>query len=571
MRSAGGIWVRTIAILGTLFAAYSALGAEPLISATLEPEQIALGESANLTITSLGIGLDAFAMPQVAGLEFRVVAQSRRIEIVHGARMSTMSTVLKVTPQVAGIFTIPGVTPKSQPLVLRVSPDRGSAPPAQGNVAGNHGAAPAASESGVHMSADGAAYVKINFPTREVYVGESVPVTIEVGTRSGFVTSLNGLPALTGNDFALNNLSSQPERIERYIDGRPFVVFVWHSVFAAVKPGNYSLSAEVPLTVRVRMQAQRDSMIDDMLGDPFLQNFFGATVSKDIKVSSAVTQFNVLALPTEGRPADFSGAVGSFKITSDISAPTAAAGDPLTLRLHVTGSGNFDRVDSRMLEHLDQWKTYPPKASFTTSDATGYTGEKTFEQPLIASKAGPQVVPPMSFSYFNPVARRYETLHSEPLSVSISPSLADTSLQAPRAAPAASSPASGLRADHAPGGRMAGSFVPPYLRPLFLACSSALALTIAGAWLWLRRRDVDTGRTTVKPRLIEQMEAAAGSGNAVLFFNLARTAMHGEGEEAGRLSALADEASYSGHTPSVEEFERCLEIVRQRLTRGSDA
>jgi hypothetical protein len=50
----------------------------PPVNVTLEPRQIALGETAQLTITSTGSGMDAVTLPVVAGLEFRVVGQSRR-------------------------------------------------------------------------------------------------------------------------------------------------------------------------------------------------------------------------------------------------------------------------------------------------------------------------------------------------------------------------------------------------------------------------------------------------------------------------------------------------------------
>jgi hypothetical protein len=191
-------------------------------------------------------------------------------------------------------------------------------------------------------------------PKRPVYVGESIPVDIEVGMRAGFVTSLNGLPTLSGSEFTLNSLSHQPERVEKLIDGQPFTLLTWHSVLAPVKPGSFTLSVETPLTVRIRTRPARDSVIDDLLGDPFLQNFFGATVPKDITVSSPAADLTVLALPMEGRPSDFSGAVGTFKVASELSSTTAATGDPLTLRMQVSGAGNFDRVDSPMLEHVDQ-------------------------------------------------------------------------------------------------------------------------------------------------------------------------------------------------------------------------
>ena len=62
-------------------------------------------------------------------------------------------------------------------------------------------------------------------------------------------------------------------------------------------------------------------MLDDLFGDPFLQNIFGTTVQKDITAASPETAITVVPLPAEGRPADFGGAVGSFKISTDVSPP----------------------------------------------------------------------------------------------------------------------------------------------------------------------------------------------------------------------------------------------------------
>lgn len=576
-----------------------ALGAAPLVNATIEPAQIVVGESAQLTITTLGAAMEPVSLPEVSGLEFRIVGRSRRIEIVNGATFETTSIVVRVTAQTAGIFTIPGITPKSQPLVLRVNPDNGTAnTPAQPPVAGGGSTA-----SGIRMTADGSAFMRLSLPKREIYVGESVPVEIEVGMRAGFVTSLNGLPTLTGGDFTFNSLSRQPERVEKVIDGKPFTLMTWHSVLAAVKPGTFSLIVEAPLTVKIRTQPQRESLLDDMLGDPFLQNFFGATVTKDINVSSPPSELTVLALPAEGRPADFSGAVGSFKIASDISSPKAEAGDPLTLRMRVTGSGNFDRVDSAMLEHVDQWRTYPPKSSFTPSDALGYKGEKVFEQPVIASKPGAQTLPGLAFSYFDPLTQRYETARAPPLSVTISPSLADSTQKAPGdvagAPPAPAGPLqSGLRPDHAAAGSFVNSLIPLYLQPRFLAIPSLLALMFAAGWVGTRRREGAREKNSARPpvnskavnRVLAQLDAAARSGNSALFFNSARGALKqalaarwqvmpdevttdeidarlgGENNEIHQLFDLADEANYSGRKLQTADFARWKHIVRQQLT-----
>jgi len=571
-------------IAASFLAAAPALAAAPLVNATLEPSQIALGESAQLTITSSGKGMESPKLPAVAGLEFHIVGQSQRIQLINGAALASSSIIVRVTPQTAGVFTIPGLTPNSSPLVLRVAPAGSPALPGKSSGSGAPGMG--SSANGIRMVADGAAFVRLILPKRDIYVGESVPLDIEVGLRDGFAR-LNTLPTLVGGDFTLNNLSHQPEQAPRVIDGKSYMVLTWHSVVAAVKPGKFSLSVESPVTVRIRTRPQRDSMIDDMLGDPFMQNFFGATVTKDITATSTPSELTVLELPVEGRPPNFSGAVGSFKIAGDISSGAAAAGDPLTLRMHVAGSGNFDRVDSTMFEHLDQWKTYPPKSSFKASDALGLKGEKIFEQPLIASKPGTHTLPGLAFSYFDPGAHRYETVHSAPLKVTISPSLADGSLNAPQAPAGTASSAGptatassniGLRPDHIATEAGTSSLAPPYLQPRFLAIPSLLALTIAGGWLGLRRRASDASNARGRERgsskdinrALKDMESAARAGDAASFFNLARSALEtgrgGENEDVRRLLALADEANYAALRPTHEEFETWLQFMRGRLS-----
>ncbi|HXI47927.1 MAG TPA: BatD family protein, partial [Steroidobacteraceae bacterium] len=525
-----------------LVLAAPAIADEPLVYATIQPAQITLGESAKFTITNLGDSTAPITMPVVSGLQFEIVGRTRQVEIINGTTLPSSSIVVRVTPQMAGIFTIPGVTPKSQPLVLQVNslPGSAGAPRPSGARAPSPppilagGSIP----KGVHLTDDGSAYVRLSVPKREVYVGESIPFEIEVGMRSGFVTRF-GLPRLTGDIFTLNSsLLREPERSETMIDGQAFVLLTWRNDLLVVKPGTFPLSAEVPLTVKIRTRPRRESALDDQFGDPFWQNFFGASVPKDINVESPPQEVKVLELPAEGRPADFHGAVGTFAIESDISPVKAEVGEPLTLRMRVVGSGNFDRVDSSMLDHVEHWKTYPPKSTFNSNNPLGHKGEKVFEQPVIASKPGVQTLPALSFSYFDPNTKRYETAHSPPLSVTISPSLADSTQMAPSpGAGAGSGPvdklAEGLKADHAASQSGMSSLIPPYLQPRFLLLPSLIALAFAGGWVGARRRKLPAERFAARNRIarratkraLAQMESAARSGDSAEFFNSARTAL----------------------------------------------
>ena len=600
-RMPAAIAVMILAVAGAVPAARAAAS----LDATIEPSQIAVGESARLTIFTSGSGTLLTSLPVVPGLEFRVVGQSRQIQIINGAVIDSTSTIIRVTAEEPGVFTIPGPTPKSPPLVLRVTPESGSSsasPPGNGVSPGPTPLLPGGSNTGdIHLTADGSAFMNLEIPKREIYVGESVPIEVQVGMRNGFVASINGLPKLSSSDFTLNNLSRQPERGEKIIDGKPFTVYTWRSLLAAVKPGSFPLTFEAPLTVRVRTRSPRESMLDDLLGDPFLQNFFAVTVPKDITVSSQQAAITVLPLPTAGRPPDFGGAVGSFKISADISSTKNTAGDPLTLRMHVNGAGNFDRVQSSMLGSDAEWKTYGTKSNFTPGDSPGFRGEKIFEQPLVASQPGTHTIPPLAFSYFDPGTRRYETVHSSPLTVTVAPA-ADAANEPPPALPAGS-PADeshgGWRPDHALAGARVDTLVPPYFEPRFVGLVSALALLLAGGWAELRRRERNASdirkareraRTQLVAAMLERMSAAATGLDPTVFFNSARSVLQqtlgarwdiapeiitvadidsriegADRDDLRQIFALADEANYSGDKLKAADFERWTQVVRRQL------
>jgi hypothetical protein len=618
MRTRAHRWIGLLAAIA-LYGVTDGAGeaAAPSVDAAIEPSQIQMGDSAQLTITTSGSGTLSVSLPEVSGLEFRVVGQSRQIQIINGATLESTSTIVRVTPELPGVFIIPGPSPNSPTMTLRVMPSNGNGSSSSPNGSAAPGLTPyLGSNSNVHLTADGSAFVNLEIPKHELYVGESVPVEIQVGMRDGFVASINGLPKLNSSDFTLNNLSRQPEHAAKTVNGMPFTVYTWHSLLAGVKPGVYSLNFETPMTVRVRTRPQADSRIDDLLGDPFLQNLFGVMVQKNINVTSPEAAMKVLALPSQGKPPDFGGAVGSFKISADVSAAKNTAGDPLTLRMHVTGSGTFDRVDSNMLETGPEWKTYEPKSNFSSTDPTGYRGEKTFEQPIIASQPGAQTIPPLSFSYFNPGTHQYETAHSSPLPVTVSPAAnsaanepppvtASTSGSKPKSPNSAGAPAdeshTGLRPDHAITEASLDSVAPPYFQPRFIAIPTVLALLFGGGWMALRRRerdalDVRRERERVRSQIIrglsEQMAAAAAKRDAAPFFNAARSVLQqtlnarwpdippehittddldarlegAEKHDIREIFTLADEANYSGHALTTADFERWTELARRQIT-----
>ena len=98
---------RTALALAGVFIAAMAFADDPLVYATIQPAQILLGESAQFTITNLGDGTDPITMPVVAGLKFEIIGRTREVQLINGTTLPSSSIVMRVTPQMAGIFTIP--------------------------------------------------------------------------------------------------------------------------------------------------------------------------------------------------------------------------------------------------------------------------------------------------------------------------------------------------------------------------------------------------------------------------------------------------------------------------------
>jgi len=581
-------WVRLIVVVLWLLAptksavATTDATADTTLSyATIEPDRIKLGDTAGIRVTTLYGHLTSVSLPSVPGLEFVITGRAEGLEFIAGKSVPASFILIRVTPKFVGVFTIPGLLPGAKPLGLEVVNGNEPNPYAFHNpgVPQPKPVAPAPIPKGIVLKAGGAAFVQLLIPKHDVYVGESVPVDIEVGIRPGIVTSLNGPPTLSSSDFTLNDLSKQPIRREQVIEGSPFEILTWHTVLAAVKPGRFSLAVEAPLSVRDARSTQ-DSEIAARLGWPFSQIIYNKVAPKDVKVPSPASDLQVLPLPP-GEPKEFGGAVGDFQVTSDISPAGAAVGEPQTLRLHISGAGNFDRVNSTMVDRLDHWKTYPVKSAFTPRNAVGYSGEKVFEQPLIAELAGEQTIPALEFSYFNPNTHRYERVSTQPVNVTItaSPDAVARSLNT-----------KGLRPDHPRPRTEVDELRPLYFREEFLAGSIALAFILVGAWFGVRRPSAVGGVSKAVERVLRQLDAAARAGESSSFFEVARHALlqafaarwriapdkitgaelrarlGSMGEDVERLFALADEAKYSGYEPAAADFQGWMALIRSQLT-----
>jgi hypothetical protein len=610
-----------------LAGAWAAAAAAPVITATLEPAEIAFGDVAQLTVTVQGQDQNAPLLPSVSGLSFQPVGQSSQIQVINGEMTANTSHTYIASPTRLGTFTIPAIkaglgpnAAESTPVVLKVLKRAAGSTPVTPQAYPNQSVLPAPTVNGSDDSTPppdphGFGFLRLVSPKKEFYVGELVPVELKAFFRAGVELRVDGLPKLNSDAFTMNKLSDQPARSEQVFGGVPYTLFTWSTALTAVKAGDYQMSVELPTTVTVRQRVQRprtrsgnpfgDPIFDEFFNDAFFDGFFGSATQKEVALSSEPSAVKILSVPMENRPSTFAGAIGRFELTAEAAPLQAAAGDPVTLKVKITGSGNFERATFPALEKNDHWKTYKPSAKFEPDDSAGCTGTKTFEQALVPLQSGKLIVPALAFSYFDPESRQYITRSTQPLSIQVGPgqSVASTAASGPAANDPPVARPSG-EPGMAPNKLVPGRFHAT-LRPWFfnswLAVGALLPSlgVLAAYWFMCRRqelaRDPHRVRLAETQRAVQAqlrlMESSARRGSTSEFFAAARgafqsrlgmlwglvpqtitlvevnTRLNGEADGFRFVFELADEVTYTGRTFGTAELQKWYEMINAELKK----
>src|SRR5258705_8648539 len=86
-----------------------AWAAQSQITAQLQPQNLALGESAQLIVTINGSQAAQPSVPEVDGLEIVPIGEQTSMQIINGAISANVAQLFRVTPNRAGDFTIPPI------------------------------------------------------------------------------------------------------------------------------------------------------------------------------------------------------------------------------------------------------------------------------------------------------------------------------------------------------------------------------------------------------------------------------------------------------------------------------
>jgi hypothetical protein len=164
-------------------------------------------------------------------------------------------------------------------------------------------------------------------------------------------------------------LQNQRRRVQ--VGNRVYTVIPYAVPLTAVKTGPLTLGAFTGNVVVV-LPSQNEG------GDPFFRQFFNQGEQKQVTLATEPVSVESLPLPEQNKPANFTGAIGNFTMTATAGPTNVTVGDPITVRVQISGSGALDALTLPAQDAWRDFKTYPPTSKLDTSDQFGFQGHKNF-------------------------------------------------------------------------------------------------------------------------------------------------------------------------------------------------
>ena len=485
----------TLKILAMLLAVLlPGAGWAATFTASLNRDTVTLGETATLALRFDGeMPRTLPPLPKIDGLSFGLPSQNKMSMDFTGIPSAILVLSYPVIPQRDGEFTIPA-------LPVEVGGQRLASAPLKLVVKKASAPTPDVINSGNEV-----AFLKLNFPRPNVYVGETGVAQLELYLRDDVQDFGNFQIATAPTDgFStgkLVELANQRRRVK--VGNRVYTMIPYTLPFTIVKTGGLVLG---PFTANV---------IVVLPLPPRSNGFFVINQSEQRQVALATDSLNIqsLPLPAENRPANFTGAVGQFDLAASAGPATVTVGDPITVRVQISGRGALDAVTLPVQDAWKNFKTYPPTTKLETTDQFGFQGTKTFEQIISPLNNDVHELPALTFSFFNPEDGQYHTLTQPAV-----PLVVKAAGASPLPQLVANKPEEKPAQDILPikenlGGvsRNQLSFV---AQPVFLTAQAVPVLAFFAAFIWRKRAD----NLANNPRLRRQRAVAAlvASGKADL-------------------------------------------------------
>jgi hypothetical protein len=374
-------------------------GEEISVTLSLDRNEATLADSVRLVVSVSGTRKSE-SYPVIEGLDSFGVNQggsSSRVEIINGKYSAGVDYTFFVKPRKPGTFEIgpaevrfKGKIFRSNTVTLKILKDI----PQKG-------------------AEKGPLFLTASISSSEAYVEEQLFYTLKLHIQNQVSDISLELP---DNEHLSFRQLGKPSEYEETYNGKPYRVLVVRYALLPSEPGGYVIApSKMKMTV-YKPGRGRPRGLDPFFSDPFF------SAGTPTTLGSEPLELKVIPLPEEGRPADFSGLVGSFKIESSLKPSEIKAGESATLTVYLSGRGNVNRIPDLKGPEVANAKVYADQPVLKISaDSKGMIGSKIMKWAIVPEKEGICQIPPASMSFFDNESRRYRVIRTSPHSLKVLP------------------------------------------------------------------------------------------------------------------------------------------------------
>lgn len=385
------------------------------------PEAVASGDQFKLTYTVNTQNIRDFRAPSIK--DFDVLMGPNRSfsqTIINGVSNSSVTYTYILMADKQGTFTVPGATAvingkasTSNSVKIKVLPPDQASGNSNNGSRQNSAGRPSQASSGNSISSNDL-FVTANVSKTNVYEQEALLLTYKIYT----LVNIAGLddakmPDFKGFHSQEVDLPQKKQASLEHYNGRNYQTIVYRQ-FVLFPQQSGKLEIDPAKFVIVVAKAVASD-------DPFDAFFNGGSNYVEIKktVATPKVTVNVMQLPS-GKPANFSGGVGEFSISSSINTKELKTNDALTVKLIISGVGNLKLINNPEVAFPKDFETYDPKVDNKFSlTKEGLSGSKVIEYLAVPRSAGTYKIPSVDFSYFDLKTKSYKTLKTEEYEVKV--------------------------------------------------------------------------------------------------------------------------------------------------------
>lgn len=388
--------------------------AEELTFTANAPSAVVIGETFRLSYTINTHNVNGFRIGNIS--DFDVLSgpnqsTSMQSSTINGVRTSskTITFTCILRPKKEGTFTIPSATitaegkqMTSKELTIKVLPaDQQSSTSQRSGSQQSRG--DATSQSGRISDED--LFIVATVNKKNVYEQEAILLTYKIYTTVNLTNVSGKMPDLKGFHTQEVEMPKGNREFElEHYNGRNYRTIVWSQY---VLFPQHSGQLEIPSITFEGTVAQRVQNYD-----PFEAFFNGGSSYVNVQkpIHTPKLTINVSPLPS-GKPDSYYGGVGTFSVSSIISATELKENEAVTLKYVISGTGNMKLIKTPEVKFPADFEVYDPKVDnkFTLKTG-GLSGNKVIEYLAIPRHAGNYTIPSVEFSYFDVKSGSYKTL-----------------------------------------------------------------------------------------------------------------------------------------------------------------